>query len=789
MDDDEDRTVLTFRPRGAVPPGLPPLPDDDEDPPTPPAAPPPSPADEPGSGGADLVAARTRRSAADSLAALTAGPPSLPPLPSDGPATTTVALRSEGLGDGEGGRDPEAPGLGALGLSAVLAVALAALRGTATAVQDWRQRRLEHEAETAPLREARLKHRLAAEEAHAKHALAMAGLNDQAAQKKGVPSSSEFGRRSAGSGSGGGAGGGGSRGSFGGGRGPSAGGSGKGAGGTGSGGGKGAGGTGGGSGRSNSGSVGTGGGFKGQSGTSGSGAGGSKGSSGGSQEQRSKDKGPKAPGKASGGIRSPLNGKSSHASASTPTLERARGRNERAAARQDAKIQRRGADHAAALDGRNRDRDQARDRKQAVKEARRVAKENRAAEKRERKEETAAAEPERTTLAQATTEEARRRLEKRRGKLAPPVLSKTGKKDDKTKGGAGDSTAPAAPKVDLTKKPAPAPAAGSGPGPKVNLTKKPKPSTVSAGPKVRLTKKPKPGAAGGAGPKVDLTKKPRKPSAGGKGPAGPGRKKARVGSKGKKSAGTGPAMGPSARRKERCKERARRADERARAGAAAGDWFTGPDPDGSWLPPREERRSAYESMWDTDPQQEWTAESLHVPVSQARRWDPAAVTTGARGLPASPSSTITKEARVSAASVSVPSMRDSASAEHMTEVTLDDVLDKLADAKDECLTTYDECAVLAHRAVQLGDALRDLAAELAERHNIIGCLTSRAMYRLAESMDLLRVKAEAMRAQSLVAAESVELAHDEMHDAYRPVQQAAVDAGLHMPSARIHNED
>ncbi|MFE4056666.1 hypothetical protein ACFXP3_10280 [Streptomyces sp. NPDC059096] len=503
-----------------------------------------------------------------------------------------------------------------------------------------------------------------------------------------------------------------------------------------------------------SGSTGTGGGSKGtSSGGGGSkGPGGSKGSSGshgssshgsggfGSKGSRPKES--KRSDGASGGIRSPLGGKSPNA-ASTPALERARGRQERAAACQDGKIQRRGAAHAAKVEARTRDRDLARGRKQAVKEARREAKEARAAEKREKKDEAAASAPDRTTLAQAAAKEARRRLKKRRKRLAPPVISKA----KKPKGKGGKSKA----------------------GPKVDLTKKPKPVAGGTGPKVDLTKKPKP-VSGGTGPKVSRKKKPRTPAA--------GRKKVRV-TRGKKSGpATGP--GPSARRKERRKERARRE-------ATAGP--------GAWVPPpRQERRSAYESMWASDPRQEtvWSAESMHVPGSTARRWEPsepAALTRGTPGLPrAAYGGTIRKEARVNAPAT-IDSMRSQAAAEHMTEVTLDVVLDRLADAKDKCLATYDECAVLAHRAVQLRDALRELAAELAERHNIIGRLTSRALYRLAESMDLLKSKAEAMRTRSLAAAESVETAHDEMHDAYRPVQQAAFDAGLHMPSARIHNEE
>ncbi|MFL4496530.1 hypothetical protein ACJ6WD_35610, partial [Streptomyces sp. VTCC 41912] len=280
------------------------------------------------------------------------------------------------------------------------------------------------------------------------------------------------------------------------------------------------------------------------------------------------------------------------------------------------------------------------------------------------------------------------------------------------------------------------------------------------------------------------------------------------GKKGKGAKDGGPAgRGPSDRRRR--KERAHRAKERATAGSTSDGYFytatdnpyegtyTSSDRDYWGWPPRGERRSAYDSVRDTDPYADVTvtAESLHVPGSKARRWAPAAVTAGTPALaaaaaPAPASSPIKKGAApVSAsASVSIPTSR-TVSAEHLTEVTLDDVLDALADAKDECLTTYDECAVLADKAVALRDSLRELAVELAERNNVIGRLTSAAMRRLAESMDVLKKRAQEMRKESLAASEAVETAHDEMYDAYRPVQQAAFNAGLTMPSARIHNED
>ncbi|CAM5374814.1 hypothetical protein SFUMM280S_00920 [Streptomyces fumanus] len=95
------------------------------------------------------------------------------------------------------------PSVGLIGLAATLAIALAALRGTATALTEWRQRRQERAEELAPLREARLKHRLAGEEAAAKHALAMQSIGDKAQQRgKSIPSSQDFGRKSLGGGRG-----------------------------------------------------------------------------------------------------------------------------------------------------------------------------------------------------------------------------------------------------------------------------------------------------------------------------------------------------------------------------------------------------------------------------------------------------------------------------------------------------------------------------------------------------------------------------------------------------------
>ena len=723
-----------------------------------------------------LVPARRRRSVADSLADLT---PTLPPTPGSTGTTSTVALRSEGMvpavRDGDDG-EADGPGVAALGLAATLAIALAALRGTATALTDWRQRRQERALELAPLREARLKHRLAGEEAAAKHSLAMQGLGDKAAQKRGksVPSSQDFGRKSLGGGK-------------------STGSSGKGVGGTrpGRSGGKGG-----------SGSSLTPGGKKNSpKASTGLGSLGTKGK-GGSQSPGSGKSGLSGKNGGSGsGTKPPSGGKSPSSKKSSPALERARGRQDRAATRQGAKIQRRADRQAARAENRAKDRDAARDRKtrgadarqdtkdrvrnaradakQARKEqvrqdrfeAKQKARKARTEARQKKKETAAAADVARTTLGQAVAKGARRRLKKRRKNLSPPVLTTVKRKKSKKKGGKSGGITPAGPKVDLTKKPKP------GAAPKVDLTKKPKPAggTTPVRPKVDLTKKPKPGGGAKA--------------------SGPGRKrKVRVKPKSKKARGSGSGTGPADRRKASRKERARRASERARAKTEDTTDSVGSGWEFYTPPPRGERRSAYDSMRDTDPRQQevWVTEQVFPPGYQASPHE--ALTTGARGLPAR-TTTNTKEApvgnspTVQTAGAVTTAMDGDMNPEHATEVTLDDVTEFLDEVVSEAFEAHDECLLLSARAKELMYALDEVAARLAAKHNILGTLTAWAMSKLAESMEVLSRKAEEMSVKSLYAAETCEIAKTELDDAYRPLTQATADAGLRTPSARVHNEN
>lgn len=126
--------------------------------------------------------------------------------------------------------------------------------------------------------------------------------------------------------------------------------------------------------------------------------------------------------------------------------------------------------------------------------------------------------------------------------------------------------------------------------------------------------------------------------------------------------------------------------------------------------------------------------------------------------------------------------------QHATEITHDDAVDAGIKLKGDGLKTHQQSHVTAHRARKLRDTLRAFAEHLATQNNIIGPLFSGTMASLGESMDLLARMADEMQSRSLRAAENAEGASNEMEDAYRPITQATADAGLTTPSAPAHNE-
>ncbi|MCX4885882.1 hypothetical protein [Streptomyces sp. NBC_00847] len=731
----------------------------------------------------------TRRSPLDALNALPDPGLLAPPVPYNppaGPAPGMVpdAFRSEPAPDMVG------PRLGALSLAAILAVAVAALRGTATYLTDRRQRRLDRAAETDPIRQARLKHQLAMQQAGydrqlagMKHTAAMHGIGDKAAQQRSktsskVPSSNAFGAKSL---------------------------SGRSSTGNGSGTGRGrSGGTG--SSSSGSGSSGTGRGLKNRGGGAGPkkngglfGGGGtgaaSKGNGGKEKKpgyfvEPKKPKGPKGPHRTSQG-----------AGAGLKTNNKGKG--------------------ALGPGGTGKGKGGGRT---TLPQA----------------------------LKKDTHKAADRRLNQRRNNPANPILwgaGKNGGKNKQTPGGNGAGKGNkngqgGTPKpVNLNKPQTPTPG-------RVHLGQALKKAAVKAARKRLTQRRRNPGTppiwgAGAGRNQKAAANGPATPgngqNAGKAAKAARRRQRARAKANGRKQGGRQrAAWWANARAKAKRKVMnggCFPGNARARQQGAAGNAGQAPGPGGP-IPPNgtpnaannatpgggRQRKSPFQNAGQAAAQAgaTYTVTSDHVPGSKAKRWEPDPITdcapalpsTGPAALDAAPTKTFPRpgttrprrpipmppvlarqdprlvKARKQAARTGllVTAQARHMDPQHATEITLDDAIDEYGDFKDDAFKTHDKCVKLAGRARQLRDTLALFALELATRHNLIGALFTGAMARLSESMDLLARMADEMQASSLEAAEMAEAADNELNDAYRPYNVATADAGLSTPSAPVHNE-
>jgi hypothetical protein len=701
---DDDGELFYFPTRGEDLGGMPGLP------PPRPVVPPESPEETT----MELPVIPDRVHAADHAAAVTAAEPM--PVPD--------TFRGEGP-------QPPAHGAGALMVAAPLAVGLAALRGMATVVSGWHERRMAEHAEAAPLREARVKAQVGHLQQRAEHALAMRKLGDQGRQalaKSNLPSGESGGKtggggRGSGGGVGRGPGGGGSRGSetgskAGPGRGPK----------SGSGGGKGPAGASSSAGGPGRGSGGGANGAGGKNGKNGPGGGkGSPGSSGGG------GKGSGGSGGHGSGVKSPSGGKAPRSAASSPALERARGRQERAAARQTARLERRGARHAASLADRARDRELGRDRKQAAREARRAAKTERAAAKREAK---AAKDAERVTFGAAVVEEARRRWKKRRKNPDPPIVSKVTKrkkgKGKKRKTSAGP---------------------GKG-GPKVGPKKKPGTGTGSG--------KSKPGKGGG---KWRLRARPWRKGrwrTRGKAKSG-GRFTAGASSFGAAAAGEGPPG---------------REDAWTSARKATGriwDPFYVVRDDDPWSRP--------EPQGVTTGQLGVTTGQLGLP----RAPEPHTRRPGTSAPSRATSAPGTTEENVSTVQTTTP--QQGLAPRHRTEMTLDSYLSTMGRIALNAGETAEEASRVSQTMQATAKAIAEMQQDLADGHNVTDPGVMALLDTLAEAAQRMGAESHRMADHSQQAAGGALMAARAVNADYRRDQDAKTDAGLKHASAAAHHEE
>ncbi|TGB06547.1 hypothetical protein [Streptomyces sp. MZ04] len=723
---------------------------------------PPPPTQPPAAGG-------TGRRSPLQIAAAVANPPA---VRQGGQTPTTFRA---GAPDDTGAR------LGALSMAAVLAVAVAALRGTVTVLEDQRQRRMQRDLELAPLRAARIKNQLAREQAqHAaweaaaknaldqkqardKHSLAMRGIGDKAAEQRakdngkaprGIPSSQEFGRKAVG-------------------------------------GGKGA-----------SGGAGTGN----KSAGTGSGRGSKAGA--GTGPQSGKGRGAGADKGAGGGAKKPElgggRGSKQDSAGKGPNGGKKSGDSKRVDKPGRQKSPMRGSQGAGT----------------DLKKKTGQGKDEKGKGGRDLKQQPSTKKTDRTRLPRALKDTAQRaadrRLDKRRKNLDKPAAWK---RDDHKAG--PDSKKKHDLKKDAKKTPDPG---------KVNLTKK-KPVDRNAkngtgtpgrtklwdafkndtkdaandrwnkrggdlgvpplwkNDKKRQKKQAKQEQPRREQPKTDTTGPGRKSrwSAARDRVRNSGRAKGRgwmndgcFGGTASPGAGTGQAGGGGSRPGT---------GSQSRRGPYENVSQSEPSDFKVW---REDHVGAQAKTWESDDsgheQQALPAEGppLLPPAPEPHTQRPG--TSGPIPMPPAPAQARTsKEPSMHPGPVGAYGGRRM-DPQHATEITLDDAVDGGIKLKNDGLKTHQQSQLLSQRARKLRDTLRAFAEHLATQNNLVGVLFTSAMASLGESMEVLARMSDEMESKSFAAAEEAEGAANEMEDAYRPITQATADAGLTTPSAPAHNE-
>ncbi|MFF1358767.1 hypothetical protein [Streptomyces sp. NPDC058297] len=720
---------------------------------------PPQPATPPTTG----TGGRTRRSPLDTLAALPSPTLTAPPVVAtphpDGGLPDTFTGPNNGA--------PVGPRMGALSMAATLAVAVAALRGSCIVLEDWRQRRMDKAAETAPMREARAKHKLAmaqarfgSAEATVKHANSMQGIGNKSAEKhaKKVPSSQAFGRKTLGGGStGGGVGGAGKS--------------------------------------ASSGSK--------KSARTGSGSGSS--GSDGSRSSSSKGKGlfgSRAGGRGSGNTSNSKGGGASPKKSPTPKnkTQKSPHRGSQGAGaslkkNHNGKTTGTGAGGASGRGSSTRNTPSPSPKKQQP-----------------------GNKPSgRTTLSQAAARQlgkaAHRRLKNRRKNLNNPAVwnNPTTKKNGK---------GPKAPKPTQ-------PTPGTPPKQKTNL-RKPNQATKKQRRAGRTTLA---GAMGHAAYQAAQARLKKRRHSGTTPPVWGAAHKTRTKNTKrqqkahKKKTGANTAWAWARARAQRAANSGCFTGTGAGTGSGssstsntktttAGPSSAGPSSAGSGTGQGTGRKSPFGNAASTGPTT-WTVERDDQPEPTSATGPIAGIGRGTDALPAAPEphtarpgTTRPKEARpmppapVSSQDPRLQKARKMAARranevtrqarhmddQHKTEITLDDALDEYGQFKDDAFKTHDQSAKLSGQALKLRDALAVLSEDLATTHNLIGPMFTAAMANLAEDMELLSRMADEMQVSSYEAAEDAEKADNDLNDAYRPITQATADAGLTTPSAPIHNQ-
>ncbi|MFB7852803.1 ATP/GTP-binding protein [Streptomyces sp. NPDC056053] len=489
----------------------------------------------------------------------------------------------------------------------------------------------------------------------------------------------------------------------------------------------------------------------------GSGKGGTKGperSSGGRSPGSGRDgasKGAKGPqagsgssGRSGGGGAKDDGGRGRKDPATSARTERARGRQDRAGARQTGRQERRSAGHAADIADRTKDRDQARANRQKEWEDRRTKKAERDAERKAKKAERAAARKAKREAADAKT-----------GKDA-----KTGEAGEDAKT-SGDTRAAKTGKD--TKNPKAGEDAKTG-GEKVDLSK-----DKDTGKKSEKTAEDDPG-------NTSDTKKSNGAKA---------KKRRRV----RRRRRTG--AGKTGRARRRGRNRRTRptgsTGTRGRAGRPSDNSPFGaddPTPTMEWpqhptRPPR-----------PADSGEDDIEDAVIVPD------EPGAVTTGAKGLPPAPekhtarpgTTRPTAQEDPVASEVSRPTPGQAGmAAKHRTDITFGEYLTEIVNIALAAARDKEHAQDLAVALGKVADALRDMAADLVGDHNIATEVVDQ-ITDLADAATRMKQLAERCATECEIASEAARIAATSVGRVYGQDIQAMDDAGLAHASAAAHHD-
>ncbi|MFJ3658301.1 ATP/GTP-binding protein [Streptomyces nigra] len=485
---------------------------------------------------------------------------------------------------------------------------------------------------------------------------------------------------------------------------------------------------------------------------------------------------------------------------SNPRAERARGRQERAAARQAARQQRRGDDQAARIADRTKDRDQGRANRQAAREERRAA--------RQKKRAAAKDAGGRTSLSAAVRDEAQQRWDERRRKAETDRQAKVKPSADKTAAN-GEGTKPD--KKKTAQQTVNAPKNGRLPAGIVIDPHKPGDRPWKARP-----------TEGEANRGATSAKKTPGPSAQGKAarPASGAGHKPDAGSKNAKAGGPGGRNvkdGQSRAPKEETKP-AGEAGSRGRWEDLLGGYDRRREYIRDVLYGRRGRKKKTQEgkgrpgkrrrTVPPEPAGRLRAEDLGITIERADRPDlseqaqrrahshPPDARRDLKSLPPAPDDQLSRpdtsrpdaqEDPLASHVRKAASSQEGLAAQHRTDITFDEFLVEIVNIAIAADLDGDQAEKLAEALGKIADALRDMATDLIGDHNIDTAVTT-LISDLADAASRMKLQAERCATECKAASEAATTAAMAVGRTYGEDVQAMDDAGLTHASAAAHHD-